>query len=240
MAFYLIGLGLDKKSISLEAKAALLCCEIAYLESYTVDFPYTLEDLEDSLQTKLTILKREQTEDESILAESKKRNVALLVYGDPFSATTHSQLIHSCKNQDIPYKIFHNASIINAVGETGLSLYKFGKISSMPTWTEKYKPASFIDYILENQGIKAHSLLLIDIALDFSKALDQFEQASKEKGLVLQKVLVVSSIGTSSQKIVYGDLKDLRNNSINSPFCFIIPSKLHFSEEEFLEKTNPL
>ncbi|MEK9207878.1 MAG: MGMT family protein, partial [Patescibacteria group bacterium] len=36
------------------------------------------------------------------------------------------------KKLGISTKIIHNASIINAIGITGLQLYKFGKVSSIP------------------------------------------------------------------------------------------------------------
>jgi diphthine methyl ester synthase len=236
MTFYLIGLGLDKESISLEAKEALKKCSEIYLESYTIDFPYEIEELENSLGVKLKILKREEVENESILKNVRTTNVALLVYGDPFSATTHHQLILSCKKQKIKFEIFHNASVINSIAEGGLSLYKFGKISSMPTWTNTYKPTSFLDYIKENLSIKAHSLLLVDIGLKFEEALNQLEISLKEKEIKLDRIIVCSCIGTKDKKFYFNTIKNLRKiKEVKKPFCFIIPSEMHFIEEEFLE-----
>ena len=40
---YLIGLGLNEKSISKESLASAKKCEKLYLEGYTVDFPYDIE-----------------------------------------------------------------------------------------------------------------------------------------------------------------------------------------------------
>jgi len=40
MTFYLIGLGLDLKSISVDALDIIKKCKKVYLEDYTVDFPY--------------------------------------------------------------------------------------------------------------------------------------------------------------------------------------------------------
>lgn len=93
MSFYLIGLGLDKKSISLEALEVLKSCKEIYLETYTVNFPYTLEELEKEYQLTITPLDRQRVEDESLLKKAKDEDVALLVYGDSLSATTHMQLI---------------------------------------------------------------------------------------------------------------------------------------------------
>jgi len=107
MTFNLIGLGLNKDSISAEALKILQDCDKIYLENYTVNFPYKLEELEESLKTQITPLDRTKVEDESILDEAKEKNIALLVYGDALSATTHFQLITSCKEKKTsPIKSF--------------------------------------------------------------------------------------------------------------------------------------
>jgi len=232
--FYLIGLGLNVKSITADALEILKTCSKIYLENYTVNFPYSFNELEKSLGTKITPLDRKNVENELIVEESKKQNVALLVYGDPLSATTHTQLILACKKQKVKYKIFHNASILTTVGETALSLYKFGKTTSMPDWSEHTnKPTSFINYIRENLSIKAHTLLLVDIDLEFQNAVKQLKEASeKEKVKLPEKIIVLSSAGTEKQKIFYTALDELENKKIILPFCFIIPSEMNFFEEE--------
>jgi len=48
------------------------------------------------------------------------------------TATTHISLIEEAKRCGVKYKIIYNASILDAVAETGLQLYKFGKVTSMP------------------------------------------------------------------------------------------------------------
>jgi diphthine synthase len=48
--------------------------------------------------------------------------VAFLVGGDPLSATTHTDLILRAVQLNIPYKIIHNASIMNAIGSCGLQV----------------------------------------------------------------------------------------------------------------------
>jgi len=148
MALYLIGTGMTKTSISADALIALKECDKVYLENYTVNFPYSKEELERAYNVKIMELDRKKVEDESILEEAKSSRVALLVYGDSLSATTHMQLILEAKKQNIKYQIFHNASILTTIAETGLSLYKFGKTTSMPNWEEHTnKPTSFAIYI---------------------------------------------------------------------------------------------
>ncbi len=234
MTFHLIGLGLEKNSISAEASVALKMCDNIYLEGYTVDFPYTPDELSESLGVELEVLSREKVEDESILEKAKEKEIALLVYGDSLSATTHTQLVLACKKQEIPFRIYHNASIMTAIAQTGLQLYKFGKTSSMPTWTDSWKPDSFMDYIKENQSIGAHSLLLVDIGLDLDRAKEQLKTASENYEIELDKIIIVSNVGTTNQKIVYGDLDELPED-ITKPFCFIIPGNLQEMESEFLK-----
>ena len=235
MTFYLIGIGLNKKSISADALEILKTCNKIYLENYTVNFPYSLKKLEKEFGLKPTELKRATIEDESILKEAKNQNIALLVYGDSLSATTHIQLILECKKQNIEYQIFHNTSIMTAIAETGLQSYKFGKTASMPNWKEHTnKPTSFINYIKENQSIKAHTLILTDIGLEIKNAIDQLEKASEKENFKLpKKIIACSNIGTKNQKIIYDALDNL--NKIEMPFCLIIPSEMHFLEEEALE-----
>jgi diphthine synthase len=237
MVFYLIGLGLSEKSITSEALNVVKSSDKVYLEDYTVNFPYSIEDLGEKLGVKIEHLGRSLVEDESFLKEAREKDIALLVYGDSLSATTHIQLVLSCKKQGIPYKVFHNSSILTAVAETGLSLYKFGKTASMPNWKEHTnKPTSFVNYIRENLSINAHTLILTDIGLGLRDAINQLKtSAIKEKVALPKKIIVVSNAGTESQKIFYDSLENLENENVKMPFCLIIPSELHFLEKEYLE-----
>lgn len=238
MTLYLIGTGMNKNSITADALKILKSCNKIYLENYTVNFPYPVEELEKSLKIKITKLNREQVENESIIQEAKTQNIALLIYGDALSATTHMQLILECKKQKIPYRIFHNASILTTIAGTGLSLYKFGKTASMPNWAEHTnKPTSFMNYIKENQSINAHILILTDIGLKIKNSITQLQESSKKTNTKLpKKIIAISSAGTQNQKIFYDTPDNLKNKNIPMPFCLIIPTELHFIEEEALEE----
>ena len=235
MAFYLIGTGMDKNSITADALEILKSADKIYIENYTVNFPYKITELESQLKIKITELDREKVEDESIIKEAKESEIALLVYGDSLSATTHMQLILECKKQKIPYQIFHNASIMTTIAETGLSLYKFGKTASMPNWKEHTnKPTSFMNYIKENQSIKAHTLILTDIGLEIKNAIIQLSESSKKTNTTLpEKIIAVSNAGISKQKIFYDTLNNLKTENILMPFCLIIPTELNLMEKEF-------
>ena len=64
---YLIGLGLNEKGISKEALEIIPRCKKIYLDSYTVDFPYTEQALVDEIGKKVTPADREKIENMSII-----------------------------------------------------------------------------------------------------------------------------------------------------------------------------
>jgi diphthine synthase len=237
---YLIGLGLEKEDISLKALAAIKKCKKIYLETYTTKLPYKKAELEKIIKKKTIEADREIVENKmpELLAEAKKQDVALLIYGDPLAATTHITFMIEAKKQKIKTQIMHAPSILTAASETGLQLYKFGKTASMPAWKPNYTPSSFIEIIKENLSINAHTLLLIDIGLKIEDALNQLKESSGE-ALMDNMIIIASKLGTSKQKITKGKLKDLLSIKsklkIDEPYCMIIPSSLHFTEAEFLE-----
>ncbi len=231
---YLIGLGLNEKGVSIEGKEALKKCGKVYLENYTVEFPYSIKKLEKIIGEKVILIEREKVEGNELVKEGKKKNIALLVYGSPLFATTHISLIMECRNAKVKTKIIYSASVFDAVSETGLQLYKFGKVSSMPRWEKNFEPDSFLEFVEQNQKIKAHSLILIDIKLSFEQALNELEISCKRRNFILNKFLVCSSLGNDKTRIFYGNLKDMRKKckKISALFCFIIPGEMHFLEKD--------
>ena len=238
---YLIGLGLNAYGISKEGLDIVKKCKRIYLENYTVDFPYSIKELEEIIGKKIISADREKVESLEIVDEAKKMDVALLIYGSPLTATTHISLIQEAKALEIKYKIVYSASIIDAVAETGLQLYKFGKIASMPKWNpeENFAPESFMEIIQQNASMKAHSLILCDIGLDFQEAVSQLKKSVENCKFELKekKIVVCQSLGTRRSKIFYKNFEELAElEDIQKPFSIIIPSKLHFLEKEMLEE----
>lgn len=232
---YIIGLGLNEKGISIEGKEILNKCKKIYLEYYTIEFPYKLNKLEKIIGRKIYKLDRDYVESNNLVLEAKKENISLLVYGSPLFATTHISLIEECKKNNIKYKIIYSASVFDAVAESGLQLYKFGKIASIPNWKNNPKTFSFLDIVKENKSIEAHSLILVDIGLNFSEALNQLDESCKNKNFNIHKILICSKLGVSN-KFYYDEIENLKNKKVNPPFCFVIPGKMHFLEEEIINK----
>lgn len=100
---------------------------------------------------------------DEILNDAQNVDVAFLVVGDPFGATTHTDLVLRARELQIKIATIPNASIMSAIGGAGLQLYSFGQTVSMVFFTENWKPASFYDRIRENRNIGLHTLVLLDI-----------------------------------------------------------------------------
>ncbi|XP_006830970.1 PREDICTED: diphthine synthase isoform X2 [Chrysochloris asiatica] len=163
---YLIGLGLgDAKDITVKGLEVVKRCNRVYLESYTSVLTVGKEALEEFYGRKLILADREEVEQnaDNILKDADLSDVAFLVVGDPFGATTHSDLVLRAAKRGIPYRVIHNASIMNAVGCCGLQLYNFGETVSIVFWTDTWRPESFFDKVKKNRQNGMHTLCLLDI-----------------------------------------------------------------------------
>src|SRR3989344_6344652 len=130
----LIGLGLnDEKDISVKGLELIKKADIVYLENYTSKLQSSKEDIEKLYGKEIQLVEREVVENATaILSQAAYNNIVLLIVGDVFSATTHISLFQESKQKGIEVKVVHNASVLNAIGITGLELYKFGKTTSIP------------------------------------------------------------------------------------------------------------
>uniref|UniRef100_A0A182W388 diphthine methyl ester synthase n=1 Tax=Anopheles minimus TaxID=112268 RepID=A0A182W388_9DIPT len=164
--FYIIGLGLgDPDDITVKGLNIIKQCERIYLESYTSILSCGQEKLEEYYGRKLILADREMVEQraDEILDGADTQSIAFLVVGDPFGATTHTDLMLRAKEKGIHTSIVHNASIMNAIGCCGLQLYHFGETISIPYWDDSWKPDSFYDKIVANLKHGLHTLCLLDI-----------------------------------------------------------------------------
>lgn len=278
---YLVGLGLgDVRDISVKGLEIVKSADRVYLESYTsilieagggggdnnkeLAEDSALKDLETFYGRNVILADRNLVESGSdeILENADKVDVAFLVVGDPFGATTHSDLILRAKEKGIPFKAIHNASILNAVGATGLQLYNFGETVSIPFWIrDSWEPDSFFDKIHENKIRGMHTLCLLDIKVkeqsveNMMKGRKIYEpprfmstkQASEQLLSIIEKrnnegksqltenslCIAVARIGSDSQKFVTATLKELKDIEMGPPLhSLIIIGKMHCLEEE--------
>lgn len=248
MTLHIIGIGLtDEKDISVKGLEIVKRCSTVYIENYTSLLQCSLHDLAKYYGKELIVADRNTSEqgDEEIVLEAKEKEVAFLVIGDALSATTHIDLYKLAQEKNVPVHVIHNASVLTAVGVTGLQLYKFGKTTSIPFLEDFPQLESPYTLIKENKEKGAHTLCLLDIKKDqerfmtVNKALEVLEDIEKrrEEKLIHDDLVVVgcARLGSSTQVIRSGKIKDMKCFDFGSaPHCLIIPGKLHFIEEEML------
>src|SRR3990167_6693947 len=123
---YLIGLGLgDERDITVRGLEAVKSCDEVYLEMYTSILGVGVEKLSEFYGREVKVADRDFVEQgcDEFLEKARNINVAFLVVGDPYGATTHSDLWLRAKKMGLKVEVILNASIMNAVGCTGLQLY---------------------------------------------------------------------------------------------------------------------
>src|SRR3989344_6920292 len=233
----IISFGLfDKEDISIKGLEVCKKCDLLYLEKYTNYFDSSLEEVKEFIGKKVIEIKREELENKSqeIIKKAKNVNVGVLVPGDCFSATTHISLLIEAKKENVQVNIVHGSSILTAVGETGLSLYNFGKITTIPFDNKNIK--SPIEVLKNNLNLGMHTLFLLDVKnnkyMNIKEGLKYLvDNKLSEEGYCA----CCSSLGSKNSEIKYGMIKDLIKYEFKFyPQCFIIPGRLHFTEEEIL------
>ncbi|KAI0848066.1 Diphthine synthase [Daldinia vernicosa] len=163
---YLVGLGLsDETDITVKGLEIVKKASRVYLEAYTSILLVDQSVLENYYGRSIVVADREMVESnsEEILRDAHTEDVAFLVVGDPFGATTHTDLVLRARELSIPVQTVPNASIMSGIGATGLQLYNFGQTVSMVFFLDNWRPASFYDRIKENRSIGLHTLVLLDI-----------------------------------------------------------------------------
>ena len=249
MTLYFIGIGLnDEKDISIKGLELVKQADFVYLESYTSKLNCSLSYLEQLYGKKIILADRKLVEmdaEKTILAKAKTQEVAFLVVGDVFSATTHMDLYLRARKMAIKTRIVHNASVLTAVGVTGLQLYKFGKTASIPFENENVETP--YDAIKTNQKNNLHTLLLLDLNQDSNDSLTVNDairyllkvELKRGERVFTGNTLCVgcAKLGSLDQVIKAGKANTLlKENFKNGLHCLIIPAKsLHFMEEEALK-----
>ncbi|MAG45442.1 MAG: diphthine synthase [Nanoarchaeota archaeon] len=241
MTLYIIGLGLsDEKDISLKALETIKKCKEIYLENYTSLLQVPYKKLENLYKKKIILANRKLIENEftDVIKKAKRINIALLIPGDIFSATTHISIFQEAKKLKIKTEIIHNASILTAVGLTGLELYKFGRVASIPF--DNINITTPMEILRSNRENNLHTLFLLDLNnenqdyLNIKKAIEYLIENNLSK---TTRAIACARLGSKNQIIKSGSLESLKNKNYGSPpYCLIIPAKnLHFLEEEMFQ-----
>lgn len=264
---YLVGLGLSYETdITVRGLAVVKKCKRVYLEAYTsILMAADQQSLEKFYGREVILADRELVESGSdeILKDADTEDIAFMVVGDPFGATTHSDLIIRARELGIKVEAIHNASVMNAVGACGLQLYQFGQTVSLVFFTDTWKPASFYDKVLENRRIGLHTLLLLDIKvkeqsienmargrliyeppryMDIATAAKQMLEIEELKG---QKAytpdspcVAISRLGLPTQTFKAGTLAEMAEFDSGEPLhsLVLMGRQVHDLELEYLDE----
>jgi len=247
----LVGLGLyDEKDVTLRGVEAAKAADAVYVELYTNAWRGR-DALEKIVGKKIVELKREDLEHGAakLIAEAESKDVVLFVSGDPLIATTHSTLLADARAVGVEARVVHNASIVSAIGETGLHVYKFGATATVP-FPEKTGgklPESVYDVLKSNEVAGLHTLLLLDITPErcmtpneAMRTLLEIESKRNEKIFTEETTIIVfARAGAPDSKIAFGKVRGLKDANFGEPpMVMIVPGILHFSEREYLEAAN--
>lgn len=261
---YMIGIGLgDEKDITIRGLEAIKESKHIFYENYT-SISNAIKGLQTQTDKEFKPATRDLVENnaEEILEKAKKETVSFLVVGDVFGATTHTDLYLRAKKENILVKIINNTSIINAVGNTGLELYRFGQTTSIVFDDAGWIPNTPYNVIKENKERGLHTLCLLDIKtaepsienlkrgikkpeppryMTINKAiniLEKLEEKNKEK-IITPNLLVigVARIGNPTEIIIPGTITEIKQKNFKEPLhSLIIPGKLHDIEKEMLNQ----
>lgn len=262
---YLVGLGLSHETdITVRGLEIIKKCDRVYLEAYTsILMAAGKESLEEFYGREVIIADRELVEQDSdsILEGAQEKDVAFCVVGDPFGATTHTDLVLRARELGIKTESIHNASIMNAVGACGLQLYNFGQTVSIVFFHDNWRPDSFYDKIHENRKLGMHTLLLLDIKvkeqsyenmargrmifeppryMDIKTCAEQLlevEENRQTKAYTGETpCIAVSRLGAPTQKFYAGTLEEMAEYDAGEPLhsLIMLGNRVHELETDFI------
>ncbi len=247
-----IGLGLwDRGSLPLSAQEVLPQCTRIFAEFYTSKLAEgALEDIKNDLGVEIEVLDREGVENHDTVIKAfedeKDLRAAFLCAGDPLTATTHQDLRVRAQQDGIAVRIIPSASIVTAgPALAGLSIYKFGRITTIPFPQEGYFPQSPYDVIKQNLDHNCHSLVLLDIDAEGGRYMTAnqgleylLELEAKLGGKVLGPetlVCAVARVGSPEPTVRAGRVDVLIKEDFGPPMhSLMIPGVMHFMEAEAL------
>jgi diphthine methyl ester synthase len=178
-----------------------------------------------------------------------------------YSATTHTDLVLRARELSIPIHTVPNASILSAIGATGLQLYNFGQTVSMVFFTDTWKPSSFYDRIKENTGIGLHTLILLDIKvkeqslenmvrgrkiyeppryMTVAQCAEQMLEIEEERREAVYQddslAIGAARVGAKEQRMVCGTLKELSEVDLGPPLhsLVLLGKRTHELERDFI------
>ena len=248
---YLVGVGLAPDLITLRGLGIARRADKLLVDSYTSATPEGLEGVEKVIGRPLEPVGRSGLEGKAeVIMEYLERglSVALLVVGDPLVATTHVSLLLDARRRGFECEVVPAPGILpNALTLSGLMVYKMGKVATV-TYPVDGKLSFYpYDVVKDNDSRNLHTVLLLEmdaergVMMSVSDAVRLLEKMEEVRGEGVfpptRKIIAVSALATSKQRICYAPLKELRRYAYEyGPHTLVVPSpKLHFVEEDALK-----
>jgi diphthine synthase len=256
---WFVGTGIDGyRGLTIAALEVLRRCEIVYIERFTSALSEAdIQGLNSLLEMHIEPVQRWFVEDgRDIIEAARTKDVALVTYGDPLIATTHSELRSRAARNLVKTAVLHSASgIASTIGETGLHVYKFGRMVTM--MSEFHSAVTVYDAIFQNLLAGSHTLILTEysynddddsgsggggkapIFLNPSSVFNMLLDAERtHKHQIFSDgtfAVVASRVGMKDQKITSGNIRSLKELEFGmGPHSVIITGSLHFTEIQAL------
>jgi diphthine synthase len=246
---FLIGLGLSADELSIGAMEACQKSGEIYFDGYTTKVAdEAINYIKANTGKQIKELGRQEMEEgaRALVQKAAKTDIAVLIGGDPLIATTHKILFIEARKQNVKTKVVHGSSVTTeAIGSSGLDFYRFGKICTIPRWTDNYKPVSFYETVLRNLEINAHTLLLLDYdakstsTITIKEALQALDAAEEhyKNGIMgdQRKIIILHNISQPDEEVLHISIRDARALHLQGMNVIIIYSALTEIEKEVLE-----
>jgi diphthine synthase len=253
---WFVGLGLgDAEDVAPRARRVLARAGALFAEEYTSrTAPGTAEALARDAGRPLRWLGRSELEGETPIREAlaQHEEVALLVAGDPFVATTHLALRVSVEAWGHDWEYLPNATVLTAVpGLLGLIQYRFGRPVSLPLPDAGFAPRSPLDGIRRNRRLGLHTLVLLDLRPEEGRALTAAEAVGllaaqdgppPELFAAATEVGAVARVGRADARAWFGPWERLAESDLGPPLhTLVVPApELHFEEEAAVRRWRPV
>lgn len=234
-----VGLGFSPKHLTLEALSYIAKCDKVIIDTYT---GLLEEDYIDAIKPLLNgkevvFAKRMDLEGyaiEKLVDEAMSRDIAILVPGDPFIATTHDAIRTEAGRRGVETKVINGLSIINlAITRCGLQVYRFGKVVTI-VFPEVTKPYSVIETIYDNLNRRLHTLILLDIRVEekrfmgIGEAVELLLEMDNENRLINTIGIGLARLGFRDEYVVADLVSSLRKYDFpKPPYSIIVLSEPH-------------
>ncbi len=228
---YLTGLGLSLKDITLAGLDSIKQGDHIFYEDHTSIIDW-IHELEGVSGREFKRLERKDIEEGStdLVRLASVSNVVLLVSGDPLAATTHQAIVEEAVKSGVGVRVLHAPSVMTVIGETGLSLYKFGRTVTIPS-------AGLLDsvkeFIEKNKSVGLHTLILLDIGMTCGEAVNRLVDA---RIIELDTQLIACMrLGREDSVIKWANASEILKLDWNKhPQCLVLPGSLsHFEHQIF-------